>query len=280
VQFNVFELGAYLCIRWKTVLGKEKLDQTFWVGRDDPLLYFQQEGRAPEKSTLVLRHMLRFQPHTLHMDSPGGLVTRPLSRVYKRTFWPVQRFLHVPNPAGGQGLAVFLRFPGAMAVEEDGRVEVVAFRNAIRERVYRFFTLPGMPATGIERETTAFRYALAFPLPGEETALPAWARSLVKAPWATDEECLVADVVARLVQVDSDQVFVTALKPAWRGAGLILRLSAPGAPLPAVRLHWLGLHPQHAWLCDARERDLGQLEINGQDLIVPVERAIVTVRVE
>jgi hypothetical protein len=87
-------------------------------------------------------------------------------------------------------------------------------------------------------------------------------------------------VIGRLVQVDADQVFVTALKPAWRGVGFILRLSAPEAPLPAVRLRWVGLHPQRAWLCDARERDIRLLNIEGQEMVVPVERAIVTVRVE
>jgi hypothetical protein len=279
-RFAVQEQDGYLCVQWEMALPGESLEQTLWIGKDDPLLYFEMKGCAPQKSTLALRYVLPFQPRELYMEAPGGLVRRPLTRVYTRTFWPVQRFLHIPHPAGGPGMAILLRFPGAIAVGEDGGVELVALRNAIRERAYGLFTLPGMPATGIERERTAFRCALAFPCPGEEAVLPGLARGLVAAPWATEEERLPAQVVSRLVQVDADQVFVTALKPAWRGAGFILRLSAPRAPLPPVRLRWVGLHPQRAWLCDARERDMRLLNIEGQQMVVPVERAIVTVRVE
>jgi hypothetical protein len=279
-RFAVQEQDGYLCIQWETALPGESLEHTLWVGRDDPRLYFELKGRAPQKSTLALHYALPFQPRELHMEAPGGLVRRPLTRVYPRTFWPVQRFLHIPNPAGGLGMAILLRHPSAIAVGEDGEVEVVALRNAIRERAYGLFTLPGMPATGIERERTAFRCALAFPRPGEEAVLPGLARGLMAAPWATDEERLSAQVVGRLVQVDADQVFVTALKPAWRGIGFILRLSAPNAPLTDVKVRWVGLHPQRAWLCDARERDIRPLQLNGQELKVPVESAIVTVRVE
>jgi hypothetical protein len=81
------------------------------------------------------------------------------------------------------------------------------------------------------------------------------------------------------VRIDSDRVFVIAIKPAWRGEGLILRLSAPAAPLPPIRVRLVGTQPRQAWLCDARERDLQPVEIEGQELVVPLDRAIVTVRV-
>ena len=155
----------------------------------------------------------------------------------------------------------------------------MALVNAIRERVYGFLNLLGMPATGIERERTCMQYALAFPGKDEENALPALARGLIHAPWADEEERLAAEVIQQLVVVESGEVFVTALKPAWRGEGWILRLEAPRAPLPAVRVMWKGMQPRNAWLCDARERDLRQLDLMGQALVVPMESAVVTVRV-
>jgi hypothetical protein len=39
------------------------------------------------------------------------------------------------------------------------------------------------------------------------------------------------------------------------------------------------MQPRQAWICDARERDIMPLEIEGRDLIVPLDRAIVTIRV-
>lgn len=279
-EFTVSEQGNYLCVTWQTGVEDEILDQIVWVSQDDPLIYLQVTGRAPLKSTLVQRFVLPFRPATLIMEAPGGQVARPTGRVYRRPFWPVQRFLHLPNPSGETGFAVLLRFPGAVAVGEAGQVEMIALRNAIREKAYfDRVNLLGMPATGIERERVAFQCALAFPRPGEETLLLAQARALLLAPWSTAEERLLARASAELVQVDSDRVFVTAVKPAWRGEGLIIRLSAPSAPLAPVRMRLLHAQPRKAWLCDARERDIKPLDNEGQELVVPMDRAIVTVRV-
>ncbi len=280
VRFSVHEEGAWLRVDWRSELAGEALAQSLWINREEARLYFQVEGHAPQKSTLALRYGLPFRPRELGMEAPGGRVTRPLARVYPRVFWPAQRFLYAPHPGGGRGLALLLRFPGAVAVSADGNVEMIAFRNALRERAYRLLPLPAMPATGVERERTALRFALGFPRAEEAAALPAWSRALAFAPWSSAEERLAGEVTRRLVEVNSGGAFVSALKPAWRGEGVILRLVAPDAPLPPVRVRWKGGSLSHAWLCDARERDLRPLKVEGEDIIVPVERAVVTVRIE
>ena len=277
-EFSTSEQDGYLRVDWRTRLGGSTLAQTLWIGNDDPLIYFQVEGRAVEKTTLVARYTLPFRAGELLMEAPGGQVRRPRARLYARTFWPVQRFLYIANPQGGPGFALLLRFPGAAAVGEEGRVELITQRNAIREQAYGFLNLLGMPATGIEREATRMQVALAFPGSAEAATLPALARGLIDAPWASEEEHLGAEVVKRLVEIDSPEVFAAAIKPAWRGEGWILRLEAPRAPLPAVRLTWKGPQARQAWLCDARERDLRELDLAGQSLVVPVERTSVTVR--
>jgi hypothetical protein len=247
VEFLTCEENGYLRVDWQTRLPGNRISQSLWISDNDPLLYFQVEGRAVEKSTLVTRYVLPFQPGELLMEAPGGLVRRPLARVYRRHFWPVQRFLRVSGVGNKRGFALLLRFPGAAAVGEDGRVELITQRNAIRERAYGFLNLLGMPATGIEREPTRMQYALAFPAPGEEAALPGLARGLACAPWANAEEHLSVEAMRRLVEIDSSGVFVAAIKPAWRGEGWILRFEAPSAPLPDARVTWKGTPARHAW---------------------------------
>jgi hypothetical protein len=178
---------------------------------------------------------------------------------------------------------VLLRFPGAAAVSQDGEVEVVALRNATREKAYfNQLNLLGMPATGTERERVSFRGAIVFPRAEEQANLPAQARGLLCAPWSTAEEQELARVTAEMVQVDAPGVFVTALKPASRGEGIILRLCVPGytpASGPArgsVRI--TGLPLRQACLCDARERDLQRLVVAGDVVLVPVKGTIVTIR--
>jgi hypothetical protein len=246
---------------------------------NDPLIYFEVKGLAPQKTTLTLQYLLPYSPLELRMEAPGGNITRPLAKVYTRPFWPVQQYIYIPNPSGERGFALLLRDPGAVAVDEDGQVEIITQRNAIHEKAYfDLVSLPGMPATGIEHERTAFRGALAFPLP-KETYLAPLSRELLDGPWASEEEHLASWVRHELVQIDSEQVFITALKPAWRGNGIILRLSAPGAPLSSpVRIRLKAINAQFAMMCDARERDLQPLVMDGSDLIVPIERSIITIR--
>jgi hypothetical protein len=45
-------------------------------------------------------------------------------------------------------------------------------------------------------------------------------------------------------------------------------------------VRWEGLHPQRAWLCDARERDIRMLKVEGPEMVLPADHAIITVRVE
>ena len=80
--------------------------------------------------------------------------------------------------------------------------------------------------------------------------------------------------------IDAHGVFVAAVKPAWRGPGVIVRLEAPAArpghPI-SVRLR-PGFPVRCASLCDARERDLAPLPLDGPELTIIVEKAITSVR--
>lgn len=279
VEFKTNPEMGYTRVNWRSELSGTIQEHSLWIGRDDPLLYFKVVGLAPHRSTLTLRYNLPFHPLGLAMEAAGGIVRRPLARIYTRTFWPVQHFLHVQAPAEQAGFALLFRHPGAACVHQDGTVEVITQRNATREKAYwELFNLLGMPAEGTERDRTPFCAALAFPAPGEESRLSAQARALLRAPFASEEERLMAWACEDLVQVESDQVFVTAVKPAWRGDGIIVRLAVPAAPQPEARVRFK-FPASQAWLCDTRERDLAPLAVEKKSVKISFDRSVVTLRI-
>jgi len=72
-------------------------------------------------------------------------------------------------------------------------------------------------------------------------------------------------------------VTIAAVKPASRGEGVIVRLVAPAAP-GVVRLVSHAFAVRSAALCDARERDLGELAVDGGVVTVAMTGTIATVR--
>ena len=80
VEFSTSEQDGYLRVDWQTCLPGSTLAQTLWMGNDDPLIYFQVEGRAVEKTTLVARYSLPFRAGELLMEAPGGPGRRPRTR--------------------------------------------------------------------------------------------------------------------------------------------------------------------------------------------------------
>ncbi len=80
------------------------------------------------------------------------------------------------------------------------------------------------------------------------------------------------------VTVDTDQVLVTAIKPAHRGPGLVVRLANYSTCANEARLRSTLAPLRAARLCDARERDLGELLVEDGEFVVPLSGAIVSVR--
>jgi hypothetical protein len=82
----------------------------------------------------------------------------------------------------------------------------------------------------------------------------------------------------RAVQTDRPAVAAIACKAASRGQGLIVRLStlaAAGAPVAV----WLPGQPAAAaWQCDARERDVGELEVRDGRAYLTMPGNFATVR--
>jgi hypothetical protein len=262
------------------------LRRLYWFEADSPLIRLRVEGRAADGRTVTVRFYTGLLADRLVIDQPGGVVVRPPARFYDPTFWPLQHFLHLQEGESGRGLGLWLRRPGAVSCQPDGCLELVALRNANRERAFGLLPIPATPATGHERSTYAFDYALWFTPGGDwrENDVDRLARNLSKA--ALEAQFFPGTVPfvaqgtfgAAPVTVDDAALDIIAVKPASRGQGLVVRLHTLTTPAPAVTLAAPGRTIQSAFLCDARERDLEALELRGGSVHLAMPGAIASVR--
>lgn len=264
-----------------TKLEGKPVVRRLWFSTRSPVIQVQVHGRAAARRTVTLLFNTGIAASRLAMDEPGGVVVRPLRRKYDPTFWPLQSFLHVLPGGEGRGLAIFQALPGAAACREVGQVELVVNRTAMRETAYGFIHFPGLPVTGREWVNHTAGFGLLFTPGGDWQAngLPRLARSAMDgAPDGPAYRSQLACLLAQSVSVDHPAVSVTALKPASRGEGVIVRLDAPGLGGTRIRVR-LAQPAVAAWLCDARERDLHPLEVQEGGVAVDLKGAITSVRI-
>ena len=232
-----------------------------------------------DRRTVTLSVPLQGRPTGLVMDQPGGVVHRPVQRLFDPTFWPVSSWMCVDG--GPQPLAVAVEMTRAVAVRDHRNVEVVVARNATKERAWGVVPILACPARGHEPGPTTAAVALGW---GEG---PSWQRG------TTATEALRRPTVRRVADATSDLVSVgtlagstppevLALKRADRGEGLVLRLAdRTGAGRIRCRLH-VCLPLGAATLCDVRERDLAPLafvrDAGATCVDVEVDAAIASVR--
>ncbi len=244
-----------------------------WTFRcDTPVIGLLVEGLAPANRTVVLRFVTGLPAERLVMDEPGGVIERPWSRRYKPTYWPAQSFAHLS--AGGRGVALLPGMMSAVALrkndKEPGLLEIITHRDAHQERFWGILPFAGMPVKGHERSPHTAGCGLLLTRQGD------WqANRLLTAGQPGGHTRLAGQVVA----VAPDTIQVSALKPASRGEGFIVRLYAPGSQGQIVKLSF----PRHtiraAALCDARERDLQPLELDNNQVSLSMPGAFASVRV-
>jgi hypothetical protein len=269
--------GGELRADWENGLGSEVLCRSLWFDKTSPLIHGCVAGRAPDKTTITVRIASGLRVTRLVMGEPGGVVTRPLQRFYQPTFWPAQDFVYLYDESAGRGLAVLLTLPSAISCTSDGILEIIALRNANRERAFGFVNIPANPASGHEREPYAFHYALRFTGAGDWKTLhlPEQAHQFQRGLKEGQE---LHSAVEALVQVEPPGALLSAFKPAARGAGLIVRLIHPAAIGQVLTLSLPGRHLRQAFLCDARERDLAPLSIDQGRVSWTATEAITTLR--
>jgi hypothetical protein len=285
VPLQVRELPDRLQVTCAIDFDGEIIRRTLWFQHDSPLIYGRVEGRAARRRTLSLLFATDVVTDQLAMGQPGGVVVRPWHRIYSPTFWPVQEFVHINHPVENRGLALFFRGPTAVAYHEDGRLEVVALRNATREWAYRFIPLLANMASGYERLPYAFDYALLPTAGGDWQAnrLDRLAQDLAAGPWREGNRAGLYAYTASKVRVeglDESQpgVAVMAAKPASRGKGLIVRFYAHAVPADRLAISLVDCSITAAFRCDARERDLEPLPMQDGRVVMTMRGTVATLR--
>ncbi len=280
----------------------------------DPLVRVQMSMRVPPRRCVVLRLATRFDAASLVMAVPGGLVVRPLAKLYDPTFWPLHSLAWTSeealsgsspewhSPSGGDversagpspaGFAVASAFPTALSASSDGILEVITGRNAPKELGWGVLPRPALPARGYERNTVVSDLAFwpvvagtpASGTPASGTlgeGLGAMLASGAGALWPDDDHMapVRAAMRAQFVLSDPDLALV-ALKRASRGEGIICRIMAPQlGEATSVELASKALPVSKAFRCDARERDLEELVVRRRRVVeVPLSSSITTLR--
>ena len=279
-NLQVFEREGGLEVAWVSVLGGQEIRRAMWFRIDSPMIYFQLTGRASKRRTVTARFSTGLTAERFLMDMPGGVVSRSRERIFSPTFWPFQRFLHIRDRDAGRGLALYQDLPGAASFAADGSLQVIALRNARRERAYHVFPLSGNPARGHERDAVSFVYALEFTPAGDwiENELAQKAYTRMQNPWADPSRTRLRQLADEQIELDRPDVWVLANKPARRGDGRILRLYTLAAPQETVVLRRAQGAIREAHLCDARERDIRPLEVRNGTVQVKLSGTMTSVR--
>jgi hypothetical protein len=269
-------------VRSECELGGRRIIRVVRFSNGSPVIRFRIEGSAAPGRTTAVRFETGIVASRLEMDTPGGIVSRPPRRQYDPTFWPFQHSFRLDDdrlPAAG--VALYAGMPGAASCTPDGRVELIAFRNAVHERAFGAFPLPGMPVSGRDDAVQVLSYAISF-LPESDRVdrgNPLSARRACDDPRQDGGRTALCDLVSSLAATDRSDVAVMTVKRASRGRGLIVRLGTHTAAGQPVVLGLPGRRVETATLCDARERDLGLLEVHEGSVRFTMPGNIAAVRV-
>jgi hypothetical protein len=211
------------------------------------------------------------------MDVPGGVVERPVSKLYDPTFWPARSFVHLMRGRDdGSGVAVFFGGLGCVTCTEEGVLQWVVLRNAPMERAFGVLPLPAHPASGSDPDVHRIDYAVMVTPGGDHLAnqLARRARQVLDESWLPGSGAALAGRLAP--GIDRDDVLITGVKRASRGPGLVVRLARLANAPVIARLTCDGV--REALLCDALERDRSVIEVIDGTVLVPVSGALVSVR--
>ncbi len=244
-----------------------------------PVIGMRVEGRTPDHRTAVVRFPLSRGVACLLMDVNGGLASRPPEKLYRPTFWAASSLVLPVHDEGEPDVAFYLGGPACVSCSPDGTVELAAMRNAPGERAFGLLPLLSFPARGPDRNRQELEYALVLPpdapgpashetstlFPPSSTYLRFW-REI--SPWLTHAS---RELIA-------EGAFILSAKRALRGEGYIVRLYYPLPPQGPVTLSRRSGGITRAFLCDAHERDLEELEVIDGRAFIPMSSTLATVR--
>ncbi len=259
VEVVEHEGGLRLVVRSK--LRGVPFVRTLVCDGERPALQVRVEGRAPRRVTVTSRFETALRPSELEMDTVGGAIRRPLERLYAPTFWPVPSRLSVPEAPGARALHALFDTPTAAAFNGAGHLEWIVARNAPKERAFRLLPVLAHPIGGTDDGMQSHSAALLWDWHGE-SGDPGHQRARAELDASGAREGL-----RERVRFGVPGVEVMALKRAERGAGLILRLASERPVHGSFTVALQGLHVRKAFRCDAHERDLEPLPVDGSGTV-------------
>ena len=196
---------------------------------------------------------------------PGGAVVRPLQHVYTPTFWAAVDFAQVGS------WAVLLRQSTGVRMDTPGELELMAARDARQEAC----DLEG--GSGSDSGTHRIEWRI---VPAADAVAAAIAAQAFDRPIELSAVTGVGSGLppsGGLITVDGG--LVSAIKPADRGVGNVVRVVALGGMVTIHMSTWLSHATTTA--VDLAERNLGALAVRGDDLVFdPAAGSIASVRLQ
>ncbi len=279
-RIGTAEADGALAVTVHSELEGKKITRRLWFRDDSPIIWMRVEGSACGHRTVVCRFHASLRPRHIAMDVTAGVVLRPLAKLYKPTFWAAKRFTLIRDEEGASGMAVFLGGPAAVSCGEGGVLEFVALRNTRKEKAFYVLPLLGNPAVGADFGEQSLDYAVGFTGPGDwyDNDLHKLSRHVLHTHWRDSRRSRLIRLSEMVCACDNEDVSVLAVKRALRGEGFIVRLHTPVPAGGEAVVSLRGREIESAVLCDARERDLAELRVEGGRALVPCDRSIVTLR--
>jgi hypothetical protein len=268
-------------VRIDSEFDERRFVRRLWMRNNTPVLRMRLEGSARRGRTITCHFSTRLLSPVLTMDVPGGIVERPAHKLYRPTFWPARSFAHLRDGQSDIGLAAFLGGPAAIASDGAGGLEWIALRHAPRETAFHLLPILAHPASGTDPHEGQLDYAVWFTAGGDARSnrLPHHVRRALRAALFGPNDPDLDDLANSVMLVDRDDVQVTALKPAFRGDAVVVRLASFAPAAVEVRLSCPCRPIRRAKLCDARERELRDLEVRNDGVMVPMPYALASVLV-
>ena len=236
---QILEQGA-LRVRVAFVAGDATREAS--LGASDVGLDLAVVTGAAEATTRTATISLAVPPTAVLTTSvPGGAVARPPQRVYTPTFWAAVDFAQVGN------WAVLLRQSTGVRMDTPGALELMAARDAEQE----VCDIEGGSGSDPGTHRIEWRIVPAANAVAAAIAAQTFDRPIELVAVTGSGTGLPTD--GSLLSIDGGGV-VSALKPAERGGGAILRVVALAGPVTVHLSSWLA-HAT-AIAVDLAERDL------------------------
>lgn len=272
-RVEVAQSATAFSIVIQSELRARPFTRTLTCGGDDPFIEVEVAGFAARRLSVTCRSEMIDRPVAVEMDTLGGSIARPRERVHRPTFWPVRSLLTLRAASGA--VHVGFEAPTAVSFSPLHTLEWIVARNPMKERAFRILPVLAHPIGGTVDELQSHR-AVLFGSSG--CALTAELRELLDRQWLPPAHRRWREYAASLVRCDDPDVSFAAVKRADVGGGIIARLACELRAPRSVCVWIPSQAVSSAFLCDARERNVEALRVEGGRVFVPLKSRLTSVR--